>query len=75
MAVGPRAEAVREELPDGPGMAVLRRLERHGWTLELPDPVASTQSELWAGAHFAGVEQARAAARPFVTEPPVAHRE
>src|SRR5215203_3666741 len=44
---------------------VLRRLERHGWTLELPDPAASTQSELWASARFAGVEQARAAARPF----------
>jgi hypothetical protein len=44
---------------------VLRRLERHGWTLELPDPAAATQSELWAGARFAGVEQARAAARPF----------
>jgi hypothetical protein len=44
---------------------VLRRLQRHGWTLKLPDPAASTQSELWASARFAGVEQARAAARPF----------
>jgi len=92
-------QAVREQPPDGAGMAVLvigmpgdvrpptddtaamiawlfrhggprtgevlRRLERHGWTLELPDPAASTQSELWASARFAGVEQARAAARPF----------
>jgi hypothetical protein len=44
---------------------VLRRLERHGWTLELPEPAASTQCELWASGRFAGVEQARAAARPF----------
>lgn len=44
---------------------VLTRLRRHGWTLEAPDPAASTQSELWASARFAGVEQARAAARPF----------
>jgi hypothetical protein len=44
---------------------VLRRLQPHGWTLKLPDPAASTQSELWASARFAGVEQARAAARPF----------
>jgi hypothetical protein len=44
---------------------VLRRLQRHGWTLELPDPAAATQRELWASARFAGVAQARAAARPF----------
>jgi hypothetical protein len=44
---------------------VLRRLQRHAWTLELPDPAASTRCELWASARFAGVEQARAAARPF----------
>jgi hypothetical protein len=44
---------------------VLTRLQRHGWTLKLPDPAAATQSELWASARFAGVEQARAAARPF----------
>jgi hypothetical protein len=44
---------------------VLARLERHGWTLELPEPAASTQSELWASARFAGVEQARAAAQAF----------
>jgi hypothetical protein len=44
---------------------VLTRLQRHGWTLKLPDPAASTQSELWASARFAGVEQARAAARKF----------
>ena len=44
---------------------VLARLQRHAWTVELPDPAASRQSELWASARFAGVEQARAAARPF----------
>jgi hypothetical protein len=44
---------------------VLTRLQRHAWTIELPDSAASTQSELWASARFAGVEQARAAARPF----------
>jgi hypothetical protein len=44
---------------------VLRRLERHGWTLELPDPAAPTQSELRASARFSRVEQARAAAQPF----------
>ena len=44
---------------------VLARLQRQGWTIVLPDPAASTQSELWASARFAGVEQARAAARPF----------
>jgi hypothetical protein len=44
---------------------VLRRLERHGWTLELPDPAAATQTELWASARFPDAEQARAAARPF----------
>jgi len=44
---------------------VLTRLQRHGWTLKLPDPAAATQSELWASARFAGVEQVRAAARPF----------
>ena len=88
-----------EQLPDGPGIAVLvipmpggvrpptadtaamiawlfrhggprtgevlRRLQRHAWTIELPDPAASTQSELWASARFAGLEEARAAARPF----------
>ena len=93
-------EAGPEQLPDGPGIAVLvipmpsgvrpptgdtatmiawlarhgaprtgevlARLQRHAWTLELPDPAASTQSELWASARFADVEQARAAARPFV---------
>jgi hypothetical protein len=45
---------------------VLRRLERHGWTIEPPDPAAATQTALWASADFADVEQARAAARPFV---------
>jgi hypothetical protein len=44
---------------------VLTRLQRHGWTLQVPHPAASTQTELWASARFAGVEQARAAARPF----------
>lgn len=44
---------------------VLSRLERNGWTLELPDPAAATQTELWASARFADAEQARAAARPF----------
>ena len=45
---------------------VLMRLERHGWKLELPDPGARTQAELWASARFADVAQARAAARPFL---------
>jgi hypothetical protein len=45
---------------------VLRRLERHGWTISAPEPEAATQSELWAGAEFAGVEEATAAAQPFV---------
>jgi hypothetical protein len=88
-----------EELPDGPGIAVLvipmpggvrpptddaaamiawlfrhgaprtgevlRRLVRHAWTLELPDPAASTQSKLWASARCAGLEQARAAAQHY----------
>jgi hypothetical protein len=44
---------------------VLRRLQRHGWTLELSDPAAWAQSELWASARFPDAEQARAAARPF----------
>jgi hypothetical protein len=44
---------------------VLMRLERHGWTLALPDPCARRQTELWASARFADVAQARAAARPF----------
>jgi hypothetical protein len=44
---------------------VLARLQRHAWTIELSDPAAWTQSELWASARFAGVEQARAAAQPF----------
>jgi hypothetical protein len=44
---------------------VLTRLQRQGWTIEPPHPAAATQTELWASAHFADVEQARAAARPF----------
>jgi hypothetical protein len=43
----------------------LARLERRGWTLQLPDPDAGTQTELWASARFADVAQARAAAREF----------
>ena len=31
---------------------VLDRLQRHAWTIELPDPDAATQSELWATARF-----------------------
>jgi hypothetical protein len=44
---------------------VLTRLERQGWTLELPDPATGTQTELWASARFADVAEARTAARPF----------
>jgi hypothetical protein len=44
---------------------VLTRLERHGWTLELPYPGAVAQTELWASGRFPDVEQARGAARPF----------
>jgi hypothetical protein len=44
---------------------VLSRLERHGWTLELPDPAAGSQTELWAVGRFADVAEARAAAGPF----------
>ena len=44
---------------------MLTRLERHGWTLELPYPGAVAQTELWASARFPDVEQASAAARTF----------
>ena len=44
---------------------VLRRLQRHAWAIEPPDSDAATQTELWATARFADVEQARAAARPY----------
>ena len=44
---------------------VLRRLQRHAWAIEAPDSDAATQSELWATARFADVEQARVAARPY----------
>jgi hypothetical protein len=44
---------------------VLDRLQRHAWTIELSDPDAATQSELWATAVFADLERARAAARPY----------
>src|SRR5215207_4513124 len=54
--VPPRRAAHRE---------VLTRLERHGWKLELPDPDAGAQTELWASARFADVAHARAAAKPF----------
>jgi len=43
---------------------LLRRLQHHGWTIEPPDPAAATQSELWAVAGFADLEQACDAARP-----------
>jgi len=38
---------------------VLDRLQRHAWTIELPDPDAATQSELWATARFPDLERAR----------------
>jgi hypothetical protein len=44
---------------------VLRRLQRQGWTIESRNPAAATQTELWATAAFADLEQARAAARPY----------
>jgi len=44
---------------------VLARLQRHAWAIEPPDGDAATQTELWATARFADVEQARAAARPY----------
>jgi hypothetical protein len=44
---------------------VLRRLQREGWTIESRNPAAATQTELWAMAAFADLEQARAAARPY----------
>jgi hypothetical protein len=44
---------------------VLTRLQRDGWTVELPDPAASVQSELWATARMADVDQARTAARAY----------
>jgi hypothetical protein len=44
---------------------VLRRLQRHAWAIEAPDSHAASQTELWATARFADVEQARAAARPY----------
>ena len=43
---------------------VLCRLQRQAWTIELPNPDAATQTELWATARFSDVEQALAAARP-----------
>lgn len=51
---------------DAPRTAdVLSRLQRDAWMIELPSPDAATQTELWAASRFAGVEQARAAARPY----------
>jgi hypothetical protein len=44
---------------------VLSRLQRHGWTIEVPNTDAATQSELRATARFADVEQALGAARPY----------
>ena len=44
---------------------VLRRLQRDAWAIEPPDSDAAVQTELWATACFADVEQARAAARPY----------
>lgn len=44
---------------------VLRRLQDHAWAIKAPDSDAATQTELWATARFADVEQARAAARPY----------
>jgi hypothetical protein len=44
---------------------VLSRLQRDAWTIEPPSPDAATQTELWATSRFAGVEQARAAARGY----------
>jgi hypothetical protein len=50
----------------GPRTAeVLRRLQHQGWTIEPPDPDSATQTELWAVARFADIEQARVAARPY----------
>jgi hypothetical protein len=44
---------------------VLERLQRHGWTIEIPDPAANAQTKLTAHARFADVEQARIAAREY----------
>ena len=44
---------------------MLRRLQRHAWAIEAPDSGGASQTELWATARFADVEQARAAARPY----------
>jgi hypothetical protein len=44
---------------------VLGRLQRDAWTIEPPSPDAATQTELWATARFADVEQARVAARGY----------
>jgi hypothetical protein len=35
---------------------VLRRLERHGWTIEQPDRAVATQTEFLASARFADIE-------------------
>jgi hypothetical protein len=43
----------------------LSRMRRQGWTVELPEPDAAEQTELWATGRFGDLEQARAAARPF----------
>ena len=41
---------------------VLRRLQRHAWAIELPEPDADTQDALWARGAFAGVAAALASA-------------
>jgi hypothetical protein len=45
--------------------AVLMRLERHGWKLELPDPDAGAQTELWASTRFADVGPRERQPSPF----------
>jgi hypothetical protein len=53
-------------VPGAPRTAeVLGRLQRHAWAIEPPDSGAASQTELWATARFADVEQARAAARAY----------
>jgi hypothetical protein len=44
---------------------VLERLQRHGWTIEVPDPAADVQTEFTAHGRFADVEHARIAAREY----------
>jgi hypothetical protein len=44
---------------------VLTRLQRHGWTLKLPDPAAATQSELWASARLPASSRRAPPLAPF----------